>query len=105
MGEPSRTCSLRSPGGRPMTSGSTPSTPRPPTSAPPPATQASPYARHARTWPPTGATQRHNTQYRAARKDHTDPWIAEHNGGYLRAGGGPVPVAERDLGPAPDRIE
>jgi hypothetical protein len=77
-GEPNRTCSRRSPGGRPMTSGSTPSTPRSPTSAPPPATQASPYARHARTWPSAWATPRHNTHYGAGRKTtliHESPSI------------------------------
>ena len=72
-GEPGRTRSIRSPGGRAMTSGSTPSTPRSHTSAPPPATQASPYARHARTWPRAWATRRHNTQYGADPKDHIDP--------------------------------
>ena len=72
-GEPSRTCSMRSPGGRPMTSGSTPSTPRLPTSAPPLAKQASPCGRHARTWPTAQGTPRHNTHHGAAREDHADP--------------------------------
>jgi hypothetical protein len=44
-----------------------------PTSALPPAGLACPYARHARTCPSAWATPRHNTQYGAAREDHTDP--------------------------------
>ena len=59
-GGPNRTCSMRSPGGRPTTSGSTPCSRRSPTSAPPPAGRASRGARHARTWPRAPATQRHN---------------------------------------------
>jgi hypothetical protein len=83
-GEPSRTCWRRSPGGRPMTSGSTPSTQRSPTSVPPPARQASPYARHARTWPPAGATQRHNHHSCASSTASPQVMITAHSGGYTR---------------------
>ena len=47
---PNRTCWMRSPGGRPTTSGSTPCSRRSPASGPPPAGRACRCARHARTW-------------------------------------------------------
>src|SRR5580704_7716752 len=62
MAGPNRTCSMRWPGGRPTTSGSTPCSRRSPTSAPPPAGWASQCARHARTWASALATRRHNDQ-------------------------------------------
>ena len=56
---PNRTCLMRSPGGRPTTSGSTPCSRRSPISAPPPAGRVCRCARHARTC----LAQRHNDQF------------------------------------------
>jgi hypothetical protein len=50
MAGPNRTCLMRSPAGRPATSGCTHWSRRSPTSAPPPAGRASRCARHARIW-------------------------------------------------------
>ena len=62
MAGPSRTCLMRSPGGRATTSGSTPCSRRSLTSAPPPAEWPYRCARHARTLPSALATRRYNDQ-------------------------------------------
>jgi hypothetical protein len=63
MAGPTRTCLMRSPGGRRTTSGNTPCSRQSPTSAPPPAGRACRYARHARTWPSAPATRHHSDPF------------------------------------------
>jgi hypothetical protein len=82
-------CLMRSPGGRPTTSGSTPCSRRSPTSAPPPAGRASRCVRHARTWPSVPATQRHNDQFGTRWKPSSNSGAADHNGGSARVLRGP----------------
>jgi hypothetical protein len=64
---------MRSPGGRPTTSGSTPCSRRSPTSAPPPAGRACRCATHARTWPSALATRRHNDHFGTQWKRSSSP--------------------------------
>src|SRR5919201_722552 len=66
---------MKSPGGRPTTSGSTRCPRRSPTSAPSPAGRAYRHAGHARTWASALATPRHDTPervFRAAREHPQD---------------------------------
>ena len=72
MAGPNRICWMRSPGGRPMTSGSTACSRRSATSAPPRAGRACRCVRHARTWPGALATQRNNDQFRRLWKRSSD---------------------------------
>jgi hypothetical protein len=77
-------CLMKSPAGRPTTSGSTPCSRRSPTSAPPPAGRASRCARHAGTWPGTPAAQHHNHHFGTQPKRSPDDTAADHNGGSTR---------------------
>ena len=71
---------MRSPGGRPTTSGSTPCSRRSPTSAPPPARRASRCARHARTWPRALATRAITISSGHGRSGHLTVGAADYNG-------------------------
>jgi len=85
MAGPNRICWMRSPGGRPMTSGSTACSRRSAASAPPRAGRACRCVRHARTWPGALATLRNNDQFRRLWKRSSDGGAADHNGGYCPA--------------------
>ena len=80
MAGPNRICWMRSPGGRPMTSGSTACSRRSATSAPPRAGRACRCVRHARTWPGALATQRNDDQFRRLWKRSSDGGAADHDG-------------------------
>ncbi len=63
--------------------------------APPPAGRACRYARHARTWPGTLATRRHNDHFGTQWKRSSDDGAADHNESSLR-GRAKTQVALRD---------
>jgi hypothetical protein len=104
MAGPNRTCSMRSSGGRPTTSGSTPCSRRSPASAPPPAGRACRCARHARTWPRALATQRHNDHFGTQPKRSSDggcPIIAAGRGpSAALSPASPVGLAGEETGAA-----
>ena len=81
MAGPTRTCLMRSPGGRPTTSGNTPCSRPSPASAPPPAGSACRYTRHARTCPSVPATRRHSEQFGMLWGRSSDGGVADYNGG------------------------
>jgi hypothetical protein len=96
MAAPTPTCLMRSPGGRPTTSGNTPCLRPSPTSAPPPAGRACRYARHARTWPSAPGTQRHNDQFGTPCERSSERGATDHNGGDGARVGGDGSIALRD---------
>jgi len=75
---------LRSPGGKPTTSGGTPCSQRSPTSAPPPTGPACPPLKHARNSRSAQRIQRHDTRIRTAKSVEHQLANSVHNGGLVR---------------------